>query len=743
MMRKRRKWFVRIRLCVLFAMVLILPAAGMAQDDTQDLETDDASPILTQPGADTAEETSQVPAQTGADAAEDAPQVPTQPDAIASEKADKVKDKADVPSKLYLDSMVVTATRTESKLKELPASVSVLGAQEMETVKFVDSRRELLKRIPGYSMIRNLRIPFGGKNYTVNLVDGLATTSAFGSGSIGSPDKTNSFDIERIEVVKGPASALYGSHALGGVINVITRKPPEQPEYRIWAEGGMYDRGRGGVSAGGSSVRLGYFLDANILDYEGWQDRTVNEQKQVSGKLLFNTGSSSTFTVRGEYLDQYEENPGYLKVPDTSSQEFDDIDWKKAEVPDAYNDEQAMSLSAKYERDLSNQSGMELSYGIRNIESEGPPSYNADGGFGSSDVTNQNMVGIYNLGFDFFRSELIVGVDLQQSTSDSTTYDGRSVNSDIEQEWDIEAVVTSPFLQYEVSPIERVRISLGARYDKVRYSATGYKVDRFNVRTDYDESEDFTNVSPKAGITVDIGFEQSLWLSYGQGFVVPSRTYLFTGSRGIDPNPDLDPEKADNYEIGLRGQLMGSRLNYDITAYRTDITDMLVDDDEIDLYVNAGEVRVQGVETSIGYAVSDHWRFDLAHTYTDNKYIDFISGGVDYSGNTLSTSPKRHYNARLTWMPIYGLSAELEWNSISSYYTSAGNDDPRGEAERPDLFTLRLSYEKGPWKLWAHVLNLLDEKYAERVSYSASDRERSYTSGEPLNAYVGLSYTFN
>ncbi|MGD8837074.1 MAG: TonB-dependent receptor [Desulfobacteraceae bacterium] len=713
MMRKRRSLFARVRLCVLFTMVLILPSAGMAQDDNRGSEKEDASPVL---------------AQSDADAAQD---------------ADKAEDKEDAPSKLYLDSMVVTATRTESKLKELPASVSVLDTREIETVKFVDSRKELLKRIPGYSMVRNLRIPFGGKNYTINLVDGLATTSAFGSGSIAAPDYTNPFDIERIEVVKGPASALYGSHALGGVINVITRKPPEEPEYRIWGEGGMYDRYRGGVSAGGSTGRIGYFLDANILDYEGWQDRTAHEEKQVSGKVLFDFDSASTLTVRGEYLDQYEENPGYL------SQEDYDEDWRRAEVPDAYTDEQAVSFSAKYERELSNQSGFELSYGVRNTDSEGPPSYNARGGFRSSDVTNHNLVGTYNLGFDLFRSELIAGIDLQHSASDQITYQQRSVDSDIEQQWDIVAEVMSPFLQYEVSPVERVRLSLGARYDTITYSATGYKInDDDDERTDYDESSDFSNVSPKAGITIDLGYEQSLWLSYGQGFVVPSRTYLFVGDDDYAANPDLDPEKANNYEIGLRGQLLGSRLNYDITAYRTDITDMLVAEDGVDdepgLYVNAGEVRVQGVESAIGYAVSDQWRFDIAYTYADNQYIEFITGRNDYSGNTLSASPEHHLNARVTWMPIAGFSAELEWNSISSYYTSDDNDDdPEGKEKRPDLFNLRLSYEKGPWRLWAHVLNLLDEKYAERVSYSSRyGGGRKYTSGEPLNAYAGISYTF-
>jgi outer membrane receptor protein involved in Fe transport len=671
------------------------------------------------------------------------------------EKKGVEKDQKDIPSKLYLDSMVVTVTRTESKLKELPASVSVLGPQDMETVKFVDSRKELLQRIPGFSLVRNLRIPLGGKNYTVNLVDGLATTSAFGSGSLGSPDKTNSFDIERIEVVKGPASALYGSHALGGVINVITRKPPELPEYRVWGEGGMYDRKRGGVSAGGSRGTLGYFLDANILDYQGWQDRSASELKQASGKLLFNPGTASTITVRGEYLDEFQENPGYLKVwhptPGqtndtahyTNGEDFDDIDWEKAGVDDAYNDTQALSFNAKYERDLSSRSGFELAYGIRNTESEGPPSYNASGGFGSSDVTNHNLVGIYNRGFDFLGSTLVAGIDLQHSQSDSTTYGGRSVQSGITQQWDIEAQVMSPFLQYELSALESVRLSFGTRYDTITYSAKGYKISGWGGRTDYDESTDFSNLSPKAGVTFDIGMEQRLWLSYGQGFVVPSRTYLFVGRYPYTANPDLDPEKANHYEIGLRGQVMNARLHYDITLYRTDIEDMLVADDALNLYVNAGEVRIQGVESAIGCAVGDQWRFDLAHTYADNEYVDFISGASDYSGNTLSASPEHHFNARVTWMPLPGLSAELEWDRMSSYYTSAGNDDPKGRENRPDLFNLRLSYQKGSWKVWAHVLNLLDEKYAQRVSYSSSRRERSYTSGEPLNGYVGLSYTFN
>ena len=145
---------------------------------------------------------------------------------------------------------------------------------------------------------------------------------------------------------------------------------------------------RGGVSAAGSADWLGYFLDANVLDYAGWQDRTVNKRKQASAKLLFNRDASSLFTIRAEYLDTYQENPGNL------TQAQYDADWQQAEVQDAYNDKQAISAGAKYEQDLSDHSSLELSYGVRNTKDEGPPSYSATGGFGSDDVTNQNMVRI-------------------------------------------------------------------------------------------------------------------------------------------------------------------------------------------------------------------------------------------------------------------------------------------------------------------------------------------------------------
>jgi iron complex outermembrane recepter protein len=628
----------------------------------------------------------------------------------------------------------VTATRVESSVQDTSAALTVVDTEELDRIKFTDATEELMKRIPGYSMSRNLRIPMGSKNYTINLIDGLSTGTTFGSGTIGFANSTNSFDIQRVEVIRGPASALYGSNALGGVINIITREPPLEPEYRVWAEGGQYSRQRVGVSAAGTANSVGYFLDANNLNLDGSQDRTENERKQISGKLLFEVSDYSLLTMRAEYLDSYLENPGSL------TQAQYDEDWRQAAVNDAYTDEQAKSFSTKYEHDLTENSGVEISYGIRKIESEGPPSFSPTGGFSKKDVTNQNLVALYRHSLETLDSQFIVGTDLVRSASDSDTYSERTTSSSVAQHWDVVANNTSPFAQYEFTPLDKVRVSLGARYDHIHYSADGYNVSRGNT-TKYDESTTFSHTSPKAGITYKLNKDSSLWLGYGQGFVVPSYSYLFVSSRGYEANPDLKPEKADNIELGFRGQYRPAKLSYDFSLYHTTITDMLVADDERETYVNAGEVQVQGLETMLNWKPLKSLRFELTHTYADNVYNDFVSGTSDYSGNTLAYSPKHHIDLRTIWMPIKGLEAELEWNRTSNYYTSSDNSDPQGKAYRPSILNLRVSYVNGPWSYWGHILNLADKKYAERVKYN-SRNGRTFDVGGPRTMYAGIAYNW-
>ncbi|MCW9002425.1 MAG: TonB-dependent receptor [Rhodospirillales bacterium] len=630
-----------------------------------------------------------------------------------------------------LDEISVTASRVETKTKEAPVTINIIDEDELDTVKFVDSEKELLQRIPGASMIRNLRIPMGSKNYTVNLIDGMSVNT-FGSGVQSFANDTSSLDIKRIEILRGPSSVLYGSNAIGGVINVITRDAPLEPEYKVWGEGGQYSRKRGGASAAGTVNGFGYFVDTNFLDSDNWQDRSRNDRRAISSKITKDLTDNSLVTLRAEYLDVLLENPGTL------TQAQFDADWSQAGVTDAYNDEQRLTLSGTYEVALTDKSELKVAYSLRDHVEAGPPSYSASGAFGDNHVANQNLIATYRHDFDFYRSRAIFGIDLQKSASDDKTYNGRTDDSGIDSRWGITAKVKSPFVQFEISPLEKLRLTMGARHDSVKYNA----IEKTGTG---DAQSHYSNVTRKIGATWQLDDSNNLWAGFSEGFVVPSRTYLFTTSRYI-PNPNLQPERAENWEAGLRGRLFNKRMKYDLALYHTTMRDFVVIKDQAgqDGVTNVGKVEFKGVEASGAYLATDYLKFAGAYTYARNKFIDYIDGATDYSGNDLSSSPKHHVNLRATWMPLENLELELAWNKISNYFTHDNNDaDPDGKASRPGIFTLRASYDMGPWSFWGHAHNLLNTKYAERVSYSTSGGgSRSYTSGEGLNIYAGLSYNW-
>jgi outer membrane receptor protein involved in Fe transport len=479
---------------------------------------------------------------------------------------------------------------------------------------------------------------------------------------------------------------------------------------------------------------LGYFFDTNYLDYEGSQDRTAKERRAISGKFVYDVDADTSFSTRLEYLETGQESPGSL------TQAQFDADWQQAPITDAFTDQQMATATFSFTTALGPKSEIDLKYSIRRHEEQGMPSWNATSDYGEDDMLNHNLVAIYHHDFDLLDSRIIAGIDLQRAEVEEMGHTARSTSSpvDLTSSWDILARVTSPFLQYEFSPFERTRVTLGVRRDKVSYGAE---------RKDgvIDEEKVFTSTSPKAGITFDLDDNNSLWFGYSEGFVVPSRSALYTSGWHI-PDSNLKAEEADNFELGVRGQLMNGRFKYDVALYDTTIENMVVTEDipgPRDRYVNAGEVEVKGLETSLSYKFIEQLRFDAAYTYAKNTYLDYVTSGDDYSGETMSSSPLHHMNFRTTWMPRHDLDVELEWDHLSAYHTHSDNSaDPRGKYNRPDLFHLRVTYDIGSWSIWGHVLNLTDRKYGQRVSYDDGDATRKFTAGSERTFYTGVSYNW-
>lgn len=662
-----------------------------------------------------------------------------------------------LPLMLIEESAVPPQSRTElgELTPDTPRSGSVVSREELERVQFIDSVNELLNRVPGTAMTRNIRIPIGGRSYTGNLIDGQTPKSPHQLGTYGFIEETNTWDIERVEITRGPGSVLNSSNAIGGTINVITRTPPVEPEYRVWGQVGQWDLYRGGVSAGGTFDNgVGYLADVNSLRDRGWRENSRRERDAASGTLQFSPTAATRLRVRMEYLDVYDEDPGNLSEADFRA------NWRQAAVThDVLSDRMRhFTPSLRLTQDVGDFGELRIGY-IRR-ESEGSQ---VTQGFGAAaaaalrqtdkDYTENNLQVVYRHDFELADGKIYVGADLIQGTKKDDQHsriDRR--RADLITATTIRERGRSPFLQYEFSPMERLRLTAGLRHEDFGYRVDRLSFDRFGNPVVQQGRSDYSKLVRKAGAVYAVDDATRLWVNVSEGFRVPDTGSTVTATY---PNPDLAPETMLTKEIGLRGAIDRVGLDYDLTLYQTTIKGYHLSVPCLDqpsrcegfspmapganraTFTDAvGRMRFRGFEATAGWQARDWLRFEAAYTHAKSKLLDYVSGGADLTGNSLNAMPRHRLNARVTVNPTPVSYVELEADYLGRYYTNLENTD---RYKRPTLYNLRAGYDFNNWQLSLQVLNLLDTKYPTRVSQSGG--ERIYNAGyAPRTLRAGLSY---
>lgn len=613
-------------------------------------------------------------------------------------------------------------------LKELPVSSMIVNRQEIARIKFVDPD-EFLDRIPGESQVRNLRIPQGGKSYTTPLVDGLPLGSPY-RGATQDITDVNSFDIERIEIIKGPASALYASNSFGGTINVITRVPPQEREARVWIEGGDFSRVRAGAHATGTIGDVGYFVDANTQEADGLRETFQNNRDQLSAKAIYSPTTATRLIARGERIDRDEVFPG-----DLLQSEFDQDPSQVGRVRGANEEVESTLLSLKLEQRIGSRGLLEAGHVSRNEESVGIARFSGPNATELDDTTLKIM---YGHDFGVWGSRLIVGFERFEGDTDFRAFDldaNGSLTDIVNDSSDSGVDIMSYFGQYSFTPREDLTVTLGLRSEDVELTST----DRLAGAI---VAEEFSKTVPKLGATYSLSDAHQVWGNYAEGFLTPDLDDLFIDRNA---NPNLRPEEAQNTEVGFRGAV--GMLRYEASIYHTDITNFIVSEEIVDeqgnellSLTNAGQVNVRGLEAVVEYQVSRQVSLGLSYTYARNVYDRFIDDGEDLSGNRISRSPDHHINLRAAYFPIDRLAVELEVDTFSGYFTNDDNDaDPLGKFTRDERINLRVAYDFGPWQFWVHGLNLTDT-LEDRVGFSRGRRTIRIIDGR--NIYAGIGFRF-
>jgi outer membrane receptor protein involved in Fe transport len=237
-----------------------------------------------------------------------------------------------------------------------------------------------------------------------------------------------------------------------------------------------------------------------------------------------------------------------------------------------------------------------------------------------------------------------------------------------------------------------------------------------------------------------------VFASYNQGFRTPSENQLFRS--GVTANSvgaagaanaalNLRPILAEQYEVGTRGNI--SHWNYEVVAYLLQKRDDLLgyrDASGVTVQTNNGSTRHQGVEFGFSRSLGATWRIDAAGVYAKHQYLDWaVNATTNYSNKQIEASPRVLSNVRLTWAPVEGTFAQLEWVKVGPYFLSPLNTD--GEYAGHDLFNLRLARRLDDrWTVFGRVLNLADRRYAD--SAQVSSNVAVFSPGLPRAVYLGL-----
>ncbi|MBT3557205.1 MAG: TonB-dependent receptor [Rhodospirillales bacterium] len=659
---------------------------------------------------------------------------------------------------IVLDEVTVTGTREEQPKAETAASVQSVGGITLRDLKPAHPT-EALGRVSGVHIsttngeghMAAIRQPITTSPVYLYLEDGVPTRST-GFFNHNALYEVNVPQSGGIEVNKGPGSALQGSDAIGGVINVLTRAPSIEQETEASLEYGAHGFMRGLASFSDSWGDNAIRTDLNLTHTDGWREKTGYDRQSATLRwdtFLKNGGFLKT-VLSASNINQETAGSSRLYIDDYKNNPTENY------TPISYRKVQAVRLSSAYENESEN-TLLSLTPYLRWNSMDMLPNWSLsyDPVRYTTGHMSAGMMGKYRMDFAPYRTRVVVGGDLDYSpgsreedkisrTKVGNVYTDYAFDETV-YDYDVTFMSASPYVHVETSPVEKLRLSGGLRIDAMRYEydnnlsidLTSSKHKRLG-----DNTVNFLHASPKFGATYAFMPNLNGFATYKQAFRAPSESKLFRSGKNID-SMHLDAVKVDNYEIGVRGK-PNSALSYEVSAY------YMVKKDDILTYtdasndrvnMNAGETLHRGVEAQIGYIFNPQWNLESAMSYAMHTYEDWVTDeNTDYSGNEMMSAPRWIGNFSLGYSPSFlpDATLQLEWVSMGDYWMDEANTH---RYTGHNLFNIRAGYDVTEnVRIFGRLMNLTDERYATSAKYGSNGHE--FAPGLPMSAFIGVEAAF-
>jgi iron complex outermembrane receptor protein len=696
------------------------------------------------------------------------------------------------PSVQDLQTVVVTASREAQLRTDAPVAISKLSPTVIQDTK-ATLLSELINKVPGVVMLNygneqhgmGIRQPFGTSAYFLYLEDGipLRPMGVFNHNALL---ESNPLAINSLEVVKGPASSLYGPEAVGGAINLLTKRPTSVPTLSVGLQGDQYGYRRLQFGGGGMlTAKLGAFVSGYVArQRNGWQAQSDYDKQSLNARVEYALTDRTRLTAAASYNDYDSQTSSSVDSVAYYRREYSstsDFTYRKTYALRArltaehqWDERNATTLTT-YFRD--NRVGQNPSYGIR--WTSGAPT--ARGEINVNAFKSYGVLAQHSVKFDWLGARLLGGASFDYSPTQYDSHqidlaaqlraDRRSVErytitadrTDLPiADYDTDLRSSAVYAQLDLHPIPALaalQLTLGGRFDRLAFDYNNY-LDQSTGSKQYQQA------TPKVGLTYDLGKGRGLYANYSQGFSPPGLTSIFRKKPNTPAGApaefyyNLQPARFFNREVGGWASLLDGKVYVDVALYQLDGRNELLNirqpDNSTD-YQSAGKTLHRGVEYGLTYKPTQELFFRFGGTNAVHRFEEFVlsTRAADAVKNVndkeMPQAPRWVANTELTYKPQWlpGLRVAGEYQRISAWYQNQVNtvryaDKGLFGAEGVSVLNLRTGYSwRETLELFVNVLNLTNERYATAATRGNAATDRStYTPGAPRTVALGVQYNF-
>ncbi len=653
---------------------------------------------------------------------------------------------------ITLEPVDVTATRVEKNLVEIPSAVSNIGKDDIQLGTEQLGLDESLDSVPGlflmnrYNFAQDLRASirgfgarsaFGIRGIKV-IVDGIPETLPDGQGSVDGIDLGSA---EQITVIRGPASSLYGN-ASGGAIIVESERGPPEPFAEIRSSGGEYGLQKHQLKFGGQSGDLNYMVNLSDIKTDGYRDHAEAENRQFNTRLEVDLSEHTTVVTTLHHTDQPVANdPGGINAAS--------VEKNRRQARDRnlhFNTGEILKqnrVGVMLRTQLTE--GHSLQARVHHIDRK----FDASLPLGGNGIVrfDRNVLGAglqytWDSSLGGKPNRLLTGLDLDRQDDDRSRFQNQQggIAGDRVLDQNEEVTALGFFVQNETKITHRTELTVGLRYDEVKYDVT----DRFITSSNGDDSGNvtFDQVSPMLGISFALTGDVRLYSNISSGFETPTTTELANPAGG-GFNQTLEPQESTNYEIGIKS--LTGQHRYEVALFSIDVKNELIPyelstQQGRTFYQNAGESSREGIELSYATKLGHGFEFSSALTFSDFNFDRFSNAnGDDFSGKQLPGIPEQFLHLGLSWFGKNGHYLIWNANVVGSLYADNANQT---KVDGYTVSNLRFGQERfvGDWEIspFIGVNNLFDEKYNSNIRINAFG-SRYYEPAPERNFYGGIS----